>query len=67
MAAEDLHYYDDAKERVMVYPGARSSLPDGATAVVLLFQTCYACVQPTWLGCLLQFALWTNCPLLDQI
>ena len=36
MAAEDLHYYDDARERVMVYPGARSSLPDGTTAVLLL-------------------------------
>ena len=25
MAAEDLHYYDDARERVMVYPGGRSA------------------------------------------
>ena len=38
MAAEDLHYHDGARERVMVYPGARRLFTDATPAVVLLYK-----------------------------
>ncbi len=66
MAAEDLHYYDDAKERVMVYPGARCPLPDDTMAVLLLIKNLPCMRVPHTVGCWLESALWANCQLFDQ-